>query len=74
MNRGGKTALIIILILALITGLGGAGYGIYSYRQEQVFTQKIQAGDRYLAAGDYDNAVLMYQDAIRLKDRDERGY
>lgn len=74
MNRGGRTALIIILILALITGLGGAGYGIYSYRQGQVYTQKIQAGDRYLAAGDYDNAVLMYQDAIRLNDRDERGY
>lgn len=74
MNRGGKTALIIILILALITGLGGAGYGIYSYRQGQVYTQKIQAGDRYLAAGDYDNAVLMYQDAIRVNDKDERGY
>ena len=74
MNRSGRTALIIILILALIVGLGGAGYGIYSYRQGQVYTQKIKAGDRYLAAGDYDNAVLMYQDAIRVNDKEERGY
>lgn len=74
MNRGGKTALIVILIIALAAGMIGAGYGILVYRNGQIYTQKIQAGDRYLALGDYNNAVLMYQDAIRSDEKDERGY
>ena len=74
MRRTGRTLLIVMLILA-ITACGiGAGIGFTSYRNKRVYTQKIESGDKYLAAGDYDNAVLMYQEAIRLNDKDETGY
>lgn len=74
MRNTGKTLLIILLILAIAACGIGAGMGVTYYRNSRVYTQKIESGDKYLAAGDYDNAVLMYQQAIRLNDKDETGY
>lgn len=74
MNKTGKTLLIITLILALLACAVGAGYGVTAYRNSKVYTQKIQSGDKYLAAGDYDNAILMYQEAIRINEKEDTGY
>ena len=75
MNRKGNNAVLaVILILALTLGAIAGGWGISVLRSRQIYTQKIEAGDKYLAVGDYDNAVLMYQDAIRRDGKKDQGY
>lgn len=74
MKKKGNTLLVVILIIALAVGIGAVGYGVYKLRNRQTYTQKIENGDKYLLAGDYENAVLMYQQAIRLEDQNEQGY
>lgn len=74
MKKKGNMLLTIILILALTAGVGAVGFGIMKVRNRQVYTKSIEKGDKYLAAGDYDNAVLMYQEAISKDESNEQGY
>ena len=74
MKKKGNILLVIILILALAVGAGAVGFGIMTMRNRQIYTKSIEMGDKYLASGDYDNAILMYQEAIRKDETNEQGY
>lgn len=74
MKNNGKMLLVITLIVVLAAAAIGGGFGLTTMRNRRIYTEKIESGDKYLAMGDYDNAVLMYQDAIRTNDKEETGY
>ena len=74
MERRRRILLVTALVVSLIVGSAGAIWGAYTVRTRQIYTQKIAAGDRYLEANDYDNAILMYQQAIRKDSSKDQGY
>ena len=74
MDKRRRTILVVFLALILAMGSAAAVLGTHTMRSHKIYTQKIEAGDRYLEAGDYDNAILMYQQAIRSDSSNEQGY
>ena len=74
MEKRRRRLLVAVLILALVIGSAGAVFGVITIRIRHIYMQNIEAGDRYLEAGDYYNAILMYQQAIRTDDTKEQGY
>ena len=74
MERRSRRLLAAVLILAIVIGCAGIIFGTITMRKRHIYMQNIEAGDRYLEAGDYYNAVLMYQQAIRTDDTKEQGY
>ena len=73
-NRNGKMILVIVLILLAAAAAVGGGIGVSRMRNRRIYNENIESGDKYLAAGDYDNAILMYQNAISLNDKEDAGY
>lgn len=59
-------ASILLIIGAIIMGLGA--------KRDQAYTTNIKTADRYYSEGDYENAVLAYQEVIKLNDREPEPY
>ena len=73
MSNGRKVIIAIACVAALcLVGLG-AFLGIRSYNSK-VYAEKINSGNRYYNAGDYANAVLAYQNAIKLNANGTEAY
>ncbi|MBQ8982078.1 MAG: hypothetical protein IJ079_00695 [Lachnospiraceae bacterium] len=60
----------IILIGTLLIG----GILIYNSVRTTEYTEKIQTADRYVAALDYENAIVIYLEALEINDKDPELY
>lgn len=68
----------IILAVAAVVCIAVIAIAVYlAYDRVQTdtsYTQNIKMGEKYLASGDYDNAVIAYNAAIKINDKDEDAY
>lgn len=73
MSNGRKVIIAVACVAAVcLVGLG-AFLGIRSYNS-RVYAEKINSGNRYYNAGDYANAVLAYQNAIKVNANGTEAY
>lgn len=73
MEKGRKAIIAAAMITAAaLIGLG-VFLGIRSHKL-QVYTERVSAGDKYYMAGDYENALLAYEEAIEAAPTRQNGY
>ena len=53
MERRSRRLLAAVLILAIVIGCAGTIFGTITIRKRHIYMQNIEAGDRYLEAGDW---------------------
>ena len=73
MTTGRKILLAVVSVIALAL-IAAAVYMGISMHTDTVYTEILESGEKYMAAGDYDNAVITYQQAIDADEKDEEGY
>ena len=73
MTTGRKILLAVVSVIALAL-IAAAVYMGISMHTDTVYTEILESGEKYMAAGDYDNAVITYQQAIETNEEDEEGY
>ena len=73
MTTGRKILLAVVSVIALAL-IAAAVYMGISMHMDTVYTEILESGEKYMAAGDYDNAVITYQQAIETNEEDEEGY
>lgn len=73
MTKARKRILILLLAAAILIAAGGLFAAWYT-GGEQSYSRCLALGERYFAEQDYPNAVLAYQNAIRLAPEDAEGY
>lgn len=72
-NKKKKTIIIVAVILALLV----AGIGIYSfilYRNQQEYSKNLDLGYKSLDDGDYEAAILAFNEAISISDKEVAPY
>ena len=73
MTKQRKGILILLLAAALLVAAGGAFAGWYTGSYNS-YSRYIALGEKYFAEEDYSNAVLAYQNAVRLEPEQADGY
>lgn len=72
-NNKKKTIIIVAVILALLV----SGIGIYSfilYRNHQEYSKNLDLGYKNLDDGDYEAAILAFNEAIAISDKEVEPY
>ena len=62
---------IIIIVLVLLTV---SGFFIMQMVRERQYTQLIEKAENYAAAKDYEEAAVTYRSAIKVNEKEYRGY
>ncbi len=69
-----KPVLILLLVLLIATVAAGAGLQVRKGMREKTYTETVAGAEKYLAAENYEDAVVVYRQAIELDPEQEDAY
>lgn len=72
-SKKNRTLIILVIIIGLIIIAGGSVYG-YNYYKSSQFSKNLELAKNYIDDGDYSSAVIAYEDAIKINDKDSEAY
>lgn len=74
MDRKKSLVIIVIVLVLLLCCLGIIGVLLIKNKESTEYDKFITTATRYYDAGDYDNAIVAYKEALEINDSDEDAY